>query len=48
MIDNGAMHNFVAERVVKEPNIPVKGANFIVPLRDSKKAKGVKNVKDYN
>lgn len=40
LLDSGATHNFIFEQVVRELNLPVSAANFVVTLGDERKVKG--------
>lgn len=41
LLDSGATHNFISDRVVHELQIPVQPATFAVVLGDSRKVTGV-------
>lgn len=40
LLDSGATHNFIANRLVTELQIPVQPANFVVILGDSSRVRG--------
>ncbi|XP_044500293.1 uncharacterized protein LOC123221524 [Mangifera indica] len=46
LLDSGATHNFISDRMVSELQIPIKPAKFTVLLGDNRKVSGIGRCKD--